>query len=43
MNEIFVPTILLTIPAEAGSIFISVLLLTLTVAFPLRMEGRRVK
>lgn len=35
------PTLLLTIPAESGSIFLTMFLITLTVAFPLRMEKRR--
>lgn len=41
MNLLFPPTLLLTLPAEPGNIFITVLLITLMVAFPLRMESRR--
>ncbi len=37
------PTLLLTIPAETGSIFLTMFFITLTVAFPLRMETRRRK
>lgn len=35
------PTLLLTLPAESGSIFLMMFLMTLTIAFPLRMEKRR--
>jgi hypothetical protein len=35
------PTLLLTIPAESGSMFLAMFLITMMVAFPLRMEKRR--
>jgi hypothetical protein len=41
MNLISLPTVLLALPAETGGIFLTMLFITMTVAFPLRMERRR--
>ncbi|WP_281278153.1 hypothetical protein [Oleiharenicola lentus] len=41
MNLLSLPAVLLTLPAETGGIFLTMLFITMTVAFPLRMERRR--